>query len=99
MPQGLKELVFSRKNELLALARAHGVRRLFLFGSAARGDDRPDSDLDFLAAPGPDFNLLTWSALVCSLEEMLGRKADVVLYDALRPELKAAILREAIELK
>ncbi len=72
-----------------------GVRRLALFGSSVRGDGTPDSDLDFLV----EFETKSFDAymdLKAFLEELFGRRVDLVLADAIKPRLRPAILEEAV---
>jgi predicted nucleotidyltransferase len=75
--------------------RALGVRSLALFGSAARGAAREDSDLDFVV----EFDAKTFDAymdLKALLEQLLGRRVDLVLRDALKPRLRESVLSEAL---
>lgn len=75
---------------------AFGVHRLALFGSVARDDDRSGSDVDFLVAfNGPTtfdryFDLKFW------LEDLLGRRVDLVTENALRPEMASEVNKEAL---
>lgn len=91
------DAVASHREELQALCRRFHVRRLDLFGSAARGDFDPQrSDIDFLVEFDrlhPDaLSLKTYVGLKDSLEALLGRKVDLVEPGAMRnPYLKASI--------
>ena len=67
-----------RRNQLLAIAASHGAQRVRVFGSVARGDARPDSDVDFLVELEPGRTVLDLSGLILDLEEALGRKVHVV---------------------
>jgi predicted nucleotidyltransferase len=67
-----------RRDELLQIARSHGARDVRVFGSVARGEARPDSDVDFLVELEPGRSLLDLSGLILDLEEALGREVDVV---------------------
>ena len=81
---------------LKALAADHGFTRLAVFGSLARGDARPDSDIDLLVrAPKgtSSFGLVRFQRL---LETVLGRKVDLVEYGGLKPGLDDDIRREAV---
>lgn len=83
------------RSKLLAAAARHGVGKVAVFGSVARGEARPDSDLDLLIeVTGPT---TPWfpGGLVAELEELVGGRVDVVEARSLRPELREAILREA----
>ncbi len=73
--------------------RRYGVRRLGLFGSAARGRARAGSDLDFVV----DFKRKTFDdymGLKFYLEELFHKDVDLVITDAIKPALRARILRE-----
>ena len=94
-------MIDQRENVLQALA-AHkvticgfGVRRLGLFGSAARGEAVGSSDLDFVV----DFEQKSFDGymrLKFFLEDLFGHKVDRVLIDAIKPRLKRPILDEAV---
>jgi len=62
----------------------------------ARGEADPESDVDFLVKPGPGVTLLKQAALIRELEELLGRKVDVVSERGLRPRIRDRILKEAV---
>jgi predicted nucleotidyltransferase len=66
-----------------------------LFGSVARGEAGPDSDVDLLIDAGEKVSSWFPGGLVLDLEELLGRRVDVVEEVALRPELRPYVLREA----
>ena len=78
-----------------AKIKSFGVRSLSLFGSSARGEDTPESDLDFVV----EFEKKTFDSymdLKLFLEELFDRPVDLVLADGIKPKLRRAILREAI---
>ena len=77
------------------IGRAHGAQRMRLFGSTARGDDAPTSDVDVLVAFEPDRDLLDLVAIRLELEALLGRSVDVVDEAGLSPYLRDSILRSA----
>ncbi len=79
------------------MARHHG-RSVALFGSVARGDERPDSDIDFLVEFEPDARPLEILSIGVELEEALGVKVDVGTPASLRPRLRDEVLAEAIPL-
>ncbi|MCS4143802.1 hypothetical protein GGP53_000735 [Salinibacter ruber] len=83
----------------MQLAREHGAYDVRLFGSVARGEDRPDSDLDLLVRMEDGRSLLDHVALEQDLEDLLGRDVDVVTEASLHPGLRDRVLREAVSLQ
>jgi predicted nucleotidyltransferase len=97
MPVG--QIISSLQDALPRLRSRYGVQELGLFGSAARGSDDPDSDLDILVRflPGTSVTLFSFSRLACDLEDLLGRRVDLVEDHAgLRPEFRATMQRDLI---
>jgi predicted nucleotidyltransferase len=74
------------------------VKDLYLFGSYAREEAGEQSDLDILVEfePGAQIGLFEFARLRRQLSELLGREVDLVTPDAIRPEMKDQILREAV---
>jgi uncharacterized protein len=77
------------------IAERHGARNVRVFGSVARGEARPDSDLDLLVEPGPVTSPWFPGGLVADLEEALGRRVDVVTVQGLAPEFRH-VIEEAV---
>ena len=83
--------------EIIEICRRHRVSELSLFGSAARGEMRPDSEINFLvdflptARPG----LLGVSAMTRELSALLGRRVDLAVKPALKPLIRPGVLAEA----
>ena len=86
------------RKAIVQIAAEYGVRDVRVFGSVARGDARPDSDLDLLARLDPDVGLLKQAALVRRLEALLGCRVDLVSEQALRPRIREQVLQEAVPL-
>jgi uncharacterized protein len=78
-------------------AAENGAEAIRVFGSVARGDDVPTSDVDFLVALKPGRTMLDLARLEIRLEAMLGRRVDVVTEASLREPARSAALREAID--
>lgn len=78
--------------------RAAGIIRLSLFGSTARGEAGPDSDVDLLAAYDSSrrVSLLTIAGLELQLAEWLGRKVDLVEEGTLKPRIQEEVAAEAV---
>lgn len=89
------DLLAEKKTELLRAAAHHRASNVRIFGSVARGEDRPHSDIDFLVDFAADASLLDLIGLQQELESILGRRADVVTPDAVSPFLRERILTEA----
>ena len=73
---------------------AFGVASLSLFGSTARGDAGPDSDVDVLVRFDGDATFDAFMDLKLFLEDLLGRQVDLVTEAALRPELRQSVERD-----
>jgi hypothetical protein len=91
----IETLVREKRNEILRIAELHGAYNVRLFGSVARGEAGPQSDVDFLIDAGEKTSSWFPGGLVVDLEELLGRRVDVVEEVALRPELRPYVLRDA----
>ncbi len=92
------ELLEEKREEILSLASKHGAFNVRIFGSVVRGEDRPDSDVDFLVELEADRSLLDRVALIQDLEDLLGRKVDVATVKGLRDVWRDRILKEAVPL-
>ena len=86
------------RNRITPVLRKHGVRRAWIFGSIARGEARPESDLDLLVEFEEGRSLLDLVDLRLVLEDLLGREADVVTYASLHPGLRERVLEEQVEI-
>ena len=84
------------RQSILPLLRSRGVQRASLFGSFARGEAGPDSDLDILIEVGEDHSLLDIVGLRLDLEEHLSRRVDLVEFDAIKPALRERVLAEQV---
>lgn len=95
---GIDELVKGRRDEILRIAEKHGARNLRVFGSFARGEARPDSDLDLLIDAGPVRTPWFPGGLIADLEDLLGRKVEVTTVEGLHWYIRDRVLREAVSL-
>lgn len=91
-------LLKAHREEILAIARRHGASNVRVFGSVARREASPDSDIDILVDLELGRSLLDHAQLQIDLEALLGRKVDVVTARGLRPRLRDRVLQEAIPL-
>lgn len=87
-------LVQAIQQKTVPLFRQYGVRKASLFGSAARGEHRRNSDVDILVEMPKMSGLFDLLALQSDLEETLSRRVDLVEYDSIKPRLKPYILRD-----
>jgi len=94
----LRELVQTKRREILDAAGRRGACNLRLFGSVARGDFRTESDVDILVQMEPGRSLLDMCGLSLDLERILGRKVDVFTERSLKDRIRARVLKEAIPL-
>jgi len=90
--------LMSKRDQILKIAAKRGAKRIRLFGSAARGDSGPGSDVDFLVEFEPGRSLLDQGGLLMDLQELLGCKVDVVSEGGLRARYRERVLREAVPL-
>lgn len=92
------ELVREKREEIQRIAAAHGAHNVRVFGSVARGEAGPDSDIDLLIEAGPTTSSWFPAGLILDLEDLLGRRVQVVTEKGLNPYLRDRVLREAVPL-
>jgi predicted nucleotidyltransferase len=81
-------------DRIIGICRAHGTRRIALFGSFVRGEAGPDSDVDLIVAFSGPIGLLALVRLERELSETLGRSVDVLTEESINPHLRERIERE-----
>ncbi len=83
--------------KLADLCRRYRVRELSFFGSASRGEMRPDSDIDLLVEflPDAEIDLVDYAGFMLDLSHLLRRKVDLVSKNGLKPLIRASVLEEA----
>ena len=82
------------RKKILPILKKNDIKRASLFGSVVRGEATEESDIDLLVEFKGEKSLLDLAGLKIELEEMLGKKVDVLTYNSLHPLLKDRILRE-----
>lgn len=90
------ELIHEKRAEILHIAASHGAHSVRLFGSVARGEERPDSDVDFLVELEDGRSLFDLGELVMDLQDLLGRSVDVVEPAGLYWFIRERVLNEAV---
>lgn len=94
----LDQLIVEKRNDILAAARKHGARKVRVFGSMARGDAGPGSDVDFLVDLEEGRDLFDLGALLMDLQDLLQRKVETVTEEALHHRIRDLVLKEAVTL-
>jgi len=94
----IKRLLNEKRDDIRAVASRHGASNVRIFGSVARGEAGPDSDIDFLIDAGPTTSSWFPAGLILDLEEILGRRVEVVTEKALSPFIRDHVLSEAVPL-
>jgi hypothetical protein len=94
----LDQLLHEKRDDIQRIAARHGAYNLRVFGSVARGEAGPESDIDILIDVGPTTSSWFPTGLMLDLEDLLGRRVEVITEKALNPELRDHVLREAIPL-
>jgi uncharacterized protein len=95
----LKELLQEKRDEIVAITAKHGAYNIRIFGSVARGEETPSSDIDFLI----DYDLTKitpWfpGGLIQDLENLLNRKVDIVSSKSLHYLIQDKVFKESIHL-
>jgi predicted nucleotidyltransferase len=92
------ETLRAQKGEIHALAAKHGAGNVRVFGSVSRGEAGPESDVDLLIdVVGPT---TPWfpGGLLSDLEDLLGRRVDIVISRSLNPTIRESVLQDAVAL-
>ena len=91
----LEELLKEKREAILCICAKHGARNVRVFGSVARGEAGESSHIDLIVEFEPERSLLDHAALMLDLEELLGRKVDIVTENGVYWLLRRRILKEA----
>jgi predicted nucleotidyltransferase len=98
MGLSIVDLIGENRDEIIRIALRYGASNVRVFGSAARGEAKPDSDIDLLVTFEKKHSLLDRVALKQDIEDLLGRKADVVTEKTLDEAIRNDVLRDAVPL-
>jgi uncharacterized protein len=86
------------RQDLITAAAAHGIENLRVFGSVARGEDRPDSDVDLLVDLPPGLSLFELARAEADLEAILGTRVELIPAADLKPGVRERAERDLVEL-
>jgi predicted nucleotidyltransferase len=89
------DLLRLRRSDVIQLAAEHGAHNVRVFGSVVRGEATRDSDIDFIVDMEPGRSLLDLVALSDRLEELLGRRVDLLTTRSIHRYLRDRISKEA----
>jgi predicted nucleotidyltransferase len=89
------EVVRAKREEISRIAARHGARNVRVFGSVVRGEATRESDVDFLVATESRTSAWFPAGLILDLEELLGRRVEVVTENGLNPLIRERVLKEA----
>jgi len=95
---GIDELLKEKRQDILQVAERHGAYNVRVFGSVVHGEAGPDSDVDLLVEVRPVHSSWFPAGLIADLENLLGRKVDVVTQEALHWYIRDRVLKEAVPL-
>ena len=94
----LADLAQTRRDEVVRIAARHGARNVRVFGSVARGEFSPSSDIDLLVDLDPNRTLMDLGGLLMDLQELLQVRVDVATEGMLRPKVRKRALADAVSL-
>lgn len=94
----ISEAIRAKRDAIISIAAKHGATRVRLIGSVARGEARPDSDIDLLVAWAEGTSLFDQIALMQELERLLGRRVDIASDGWVKPQIRESVYRDAIPL-
>ncbi len=92
------ETLRQRREEILAIARRYGAKEIRIFGSIARNEAGPNSDIDLVVEFEPGTSLLDHGGLIMDLQDALGCKVDVISARGMRDRLRSRVEAEAVAL-
>lgn len=93
-----EKLLSEKREEILKVAAKYGAYNLRVFGSTARQEAGPDSDIDFLVELEAGRNLFDLGGLLMDLQDLLGTNVDVVTENGLRERIREHVMKEAVAL-
>jgi predicted nucleotidyltransferase len=95
---GIREIIGSHREQILALANKYGASDVRVFGSVAKGTADERSDVDFLVDLAPGRSLLDLGGLLYELQHLLDRDVDMITAASLRDRIRDRVLKEAVNI-
>ena len=92
------DAIREKREAIVRIAARHGASQVRVIGSVARGEARPDSDVDLLVTWSEGTSLLDQAALMLELESLLGRKVDIASDGWVKPSIRESVYRDVIVL-
>ena len=92
----IEAIITNHREQILSLAAKYGASDVRVFGSFARGTADENSDVDFLVNLASGRSLFDLGGLLYELQQLIGRRVDVVTPAGLRPRIRERVLREAV---
>jgi len=92
------EILKAKRNAIMQLAQQWGAYNIRIFGSVARGDAGPNSDVDFLVTFEPNRSLFDHGGLLTDLQNLLNCKVDVMSEKGMRQRLRDHVFKDAVPL-
>ena len=93
-----RQLLITRRDEMLRIAAKYGARNVRVFGSVARGESDEASDIDLVVELLPGRSLFDLGGLQFELEQLLACRVDVVTERGLKPRIRDRVLQQAVPL-
>ncbi|MBI5713596.1 MAG: nucleotidyltransferase family protein [Chloroflexi bacterium] len=93
--ENINDILKSKREDILRVAAKRGARNVRIFGSVARGEATPTSDVDFLVDMEPNRSLLDMGGLLMDLQKLLDRKVDIVTERSLHWYIRDRVVAEA----
>lgn len=94
----VSNIIKNRREDIVKITKKYGAKNVRVFGSMSRGEEDMDSDLDIIVEMEQGSSLLDIIAIKQDIEELLGRKVDVVTEASISPYIRDEVLKEAVSL-
>src|SRR5687768_10048135 len=95
---GIDDIIGDKREAILKLAQQYGASNVRVFGSVARGEARPDSDVDFLVNFPSDRSIFDLVGLWLDLKDLMGREVDLSTDEGLKDYVRPSALQDAVPL-